>query len=101
MYYKNNKLDKIAPYSNGEINGKVIFLGDKGEIIKELLFENNRLNGDSYFYSKEGNLIAIINYMYDKKYKTILDKINIQSPPSAHNYLPYNKEDLILKIIRQ
>lgn len=93
VYLVNNKIDKIVPYCNGKIKGKVIYFNSVGVITKELSFLDNQLNGNSYFYSEEGTPIAIIDYINDKKYKVILYKIDSQSPPKTHNYLPYNKVD--------
>ena len=96
VFYKNNRVDKIANYKCGKLHGKALFLDSLDNVIKELNFEEGRLNGYSYFFNLNGDCVAVIEYINGIKNRVKLYRLDPFSPSKEHGYLPYSKDDFYL-----
>lgn len=92
VYYKNGYVYRISYYSNDKLDGKTILFDENGGILRQLNFFKGKLNNNVYFYSNEGDVIAIYEYANDLFVKTILQTTNPDAPPKGHGYYPLEKE---------
>ncbi|HXP52567.1 MAG TPA: toxin-antitoxin system YwqK family antitoxin [Bacteroidia bacterium] len=61
-YYKNGKLERETPYTNGKKNGTEKFYYESGELYSESPFTDDKANGVCKVYYKSGKLLSEAPY---------------------------------------
>lgn len=88
VFYIGDKVYKMESYSKGKLEGIANYFYKNGKLRMELMYKNNRINGEFKYYSSKGELLAKYEFINDKKYKVIYYVIDSESPPKTHDYFP-------------
>jgi antitoxin component YwqK of YwqJK toxin-antitoxin module len=61
-YYPDGKLKRLEPYHDGELDGKSIFYWENSVKKAEYTYINGLLNGNTYQYDIDGNVLFTTTY---------------------------------------
>ena len=70
VYYDNGKKKYDIQYKNDKIDGKTIYWDKNGNLINVVNYSNDKFHGEWIDYYKNGNMQHIINYRYGQKHGT-------------------------------
>ena len=91
IYYdKLNNIVQICNYKANQLEGECYLFNDNHLAIK-INLEKGVIYGKAYFYSKEGNLLAIYNYFNGIRGDILHYVADKESPSRDHLYSPKNK----------
>jgi hypothetical protein len=88
VYYSGNKVRKIALFKNNQLSGVTIVFNEHNKIVKEIAFENGKVNGKVKFYSSSGELLAIYGYINNVLTTFEYYVPNDESPPYKRDFIP-------------
>jgi hypothetical protein len=87
-YFENRLLRKTVRYVDGLKQGLGLVFGPKGNLLRSLEFDQDRIHGEATFFAADGQLIARYRYIYDKLERVEFLLLHAESPPKHKTYLP-------------
>jgi antitoxin component YwqK of YwqJK toxin-antitoxin module len=87
-YYAGQRLTKTVQYVDDVMEGHGFKFGPAGNLLLDVEFEKDRINGQARFFASDGQLIAVYSYVYDKLNTVDLYVLHDESPPKAKTFVP-------------
>lgn len=91
IYYdKMNNVVQICNYKDNKLEGEC-YLFNENHLVIKINLEKGIIYGKAYFYSKEGDVLAIYNYFNGIRGDILFYIANKESPSRDHLYTPKSK----------